>query len=35
MKIEKTVLEGVLIITPPTIFRDFRGIYVETYNENL
>ena len=35
MKIEKTELDGVLLITPPTIFRDFRGMYVETYNEVL
>ena len=35
MKIKKTELDGVLLITPPTIFRDFRGMYVETYNEAL
>ncbi len=28
-------LEGVKVITPPTIFEDFRGTYVETYNEAL
>lgn len=33
MKVEKTKLDGVLLITPPTIFNDFRGAYVETYNE--
>lgn len=35
MKIEKTELSGVLKITPPTVFEDFRGTYVETYNESL
>ncbi len=35
MKIEKTELEGVLVIDPPTDFRDFRGSYVELYNESL
>lgn len=35
MKVEKTKLEGVLLITPPTIFKDFRGTYVETYNDRL
>ena len=35
MKVKKTELDGVLLITPPTIFRDFRGMYVETYNEAL
>ena len=31
--IEKTKLENVVKITPPTIFNDFRGSYIETYNE--
>jgi dTDP-4-dehydrorhamnose 3,5-epimerase len=35
MKVEKTKLDGVLLITPPTIFKDFRGTYVETYNVRL
>ena len=35
MKVEKTKLDGVLLITPLTIFDDFRGTYVETYNEKL
>ena len=35
MKVENTNLEGVLIIDPPTNFQDFRGSYVETYNERL
>ena len=33
--IKKTELNGVLEITPPTIFDDFRGSYVETYNERI
>lgn len=28
-------LDGVSIITPPTIFEDFRGSYVEIYNESI
>lgn len=28
-------LDGVLLITPPTIFEDFRGTYIETYNQEL
>lgn len=35
MKIRKTKLFGVLEITPPTIFEDHRGEYVETYNKDL
>lgn len=35
MKVEKTSLDGVLLITPPTLFEDWRGEYVETYNETL
>lgn len=35
MEMSKTRLNGVLKITPPTIFEDFRGHYVETYNEKL
>jgi dTDP-4-dehydrorhamnose 3,5-epimerase len=35
MKVEKTELDGVLAITPPTVFEDFRGFYVETYNADL
>jgi dTDP-4-dehydrorhamnose 3,5-epimerase len=35
MQVSKTKLEGVLLIKPPTIFEDFRGSYVETYNEKL
>jgi dTDP-4-dehydrorhamnose 3,5-epimerase len=35
MQIEKTSLDGVLLITPPTIFEDFRGEYIEIYNKYL
>lgn len=35
MKTSETKLEGVQLIGPPTIFEDFRGSYVETYNEKL
>lgn len=35
MEVTKTKLDGVLLIKPPTIFNDFRGSYVETYNEKL
>lgn len=34
IKVSKTKLDGVLLITPD-IFEDFRGQYVETYNEKL
>jgi dTDP-4-dehydrorhamnose 3,5-epimerase len=30
-----TPLDQVRLIKPPTIFEDFRGHYVETYNERL
>ncbi|MGA8849127.1 MAG: dTDP-4-dehydrorhamnose 3,5-epimerase family protein [Dehalococcoidia bacterium] len=35
MEVSKTKLDGVLLIKPPTIFEDFRGTYVEIYNEKL
>lgn len=35
LTITKTELADVLLITPATIFTDFRGTYVETYNEQL
>jgi len=35
MEVKKTKLDGVLQIKPPTIFEDFRGVYVETYNDKL
>ena len=34
MKVEKTKLDGVLLIKLDP-FRDFRGMYLETYNEEL
>jgi dTDP-4-dehydrorhamnose 3,5-epimerase len=33
--VEKTALDGVLLVTPPTRFEDFRGTYVESYNREL
>ena len=33
--VDKTQLDGVLLITPPTVFEDFRGTYVEIYNEKM
>jgi dTDP-4-dehydrorhamnose 3,5-epimerase len=30
-----TPLDGVRLIKPPTVFEDFRGHYVELYNERL
>lgn len=35
LEVKKSKLDGVLIIKPPTIFEDFRGQYVETYNEKV
>jgi len=35
MQVDKTELDGVLMITPPTIFEDFRGAYVELYNQDI
>jgi DNA-directed RNA polymerase III subunit RPC1 len=34
-RIEKTTLDGVVIISPSTNFEDFRGNYVELYNKEL
>jgi len=34
IKVEKTELDGVLLIKP-SAFEDFRGSYIETYNEEL
>jgi dTDP-4-dehydrorhamnose 3,5-epimerase len=33
LKVDKTELAGVFMVTPPTVFRDFRGAYIETYNQ--
>jgi dTDP-4-dehydrorhamnose 3,5-epimerase len=35
MDLKETELDGVLLITPPTVFEDFRGEYVELYNEEI
>ena len=35
MNVVESKLKGVKIITPPTLFEDFRGTYVELYNEDL
>jgi dTDP-4-dehydrorhamnose 3,5-epimerase len=35
VQVNKTKLDGVLLIRPPTVFEDFRGQYVELYNEQL
>ena len=35
LEVKKTKLDGVLLIKPPTVFEDFRGTYVETYNKEL
>ncbi len=35
VEILNTKLDGVVQIEPPTVFEDFRGTYVETYNEAL
>ena len=35
MLVESTKLDGVKKIYPPTVFEDFRGVYIETYNKNL
>lgn len=35
MEVKKTELEGVLLLTPPTVFEDCRGTYVELYNEDI
>jgi len=34
MQVRKTKLDGVLVIKPE-VFEDFRGQYVETYNEEM
>ncbi len=35
LQVNKTRLEGVLLLRPSTLFEDFRGQYVELYNEKL
>ena len=34
MIVEKTRLEGLLVLTPPRQFRDPRGFFVEAYRQN-
>ena len=35
MQVVNTPLDGVKLIKPPTIFEDFRGNYIEIYNEEI
>jgi dTDP-4-dehydrorhamnose 3,5-epimerase len=35
LEITKGKLDGVAVIKPPSAFEDFRGAYIETYNEGL
>lgn len=35
LEVTKTKLDGVLLIKPPTVFEDYRGTYVETYNQEI
>ena len=35
MEVFSTKLDSVLLIKPPTIFEDFRGQYIETYNRSV
>lgn len=35
LRVEETPLAKVRRITPPTVFEDFRGSYVETYNRDI
>lgn len=35
LTVRATTLDGVLLIEPPTRFEDYRGEYVELYNEAL
>ncbi len=35
MEVAKTKLDKVSLIKPPTIFEDFRGTYVELYNDKI
>jgi len=35
IKIEKTALDGVLVITPPVVHEDYRGTNTESYNEKI
>jgi dTDP-4-dehydrorhamnose 3,5-epimerase len=35
IKISGTDLVGVKLISPPTVYEDYRGCYLETYNERV
>jgi dTDP-4-dehydrorhamnose 3,5-epimerase len=35
LDIKEGRLDGVLVITPPTVFKDSRGFYVEIYNREI
>lgn len=35
MQIRRTKLDGVMLVMPPTMFEDFRGQYIEIYNQKL
>jgi dTDP-4-dehydrorhamnose 3,5-epimerase len=35
MRVRDTSLQGVKLVEPPTNFEDFRGSYVELYNEEI
>ena len=35
LSVKDCKLDGVKIIKPPTIFEDFRGQYIETYNQDI
>lgn len=35
IKVSRSKLDGVLVISPATNFEDFRGEYVEIYNEEI
>ncbi len=35
LQVRDTPLAKVKLITPPTVFEDFRGSYVETYNRDI
>lgn len=35
MDVRKTSLDGVLLVQPPTVHEDVRGMFLETYNQAL
>ena len=35
LAIDGTKLSGLSLITPPTLYEDFRGIYIESYNRMI